>query len=123
MATVVLVLGTLVVAIGILGVLLPRQLLGLASSRLRAGRLPVVFTLRLTVGVIFVTAASETLFPQTFRVLGYFSWATAAAIPLVGGRRIEAFRQWIVTEVRPAVVRVGATVAIGFGSFLIYAVV
>lgn len=122
-STAVLVLGTLIVAIGVLGALMPRQLLGLASSRLRGGALPVTFTARLTVGVVLVSAAGDTLFPLTFRVLGYISLATAAAIPLVGGHRIEAFRRHIATGCPPTLVRLGGAALIGFGSFLFYAVV
>jgi hypothetical protein len=50
------------------------------------------------------------------------SFAAAAAIPLVGERRIETFRRFILVERPPAFVRVVSAAAIGFGGFLIYAV-
>ena len=117
-----LVLGLVIAAIGAFGVLLPGPLLHLASSRFKPGMLPVIFAVRLVVGAILLAAASDTHFPWTFRIFGGMSFAAAAAIPLVGERRIETFRQFILAKLQPAVVRVVSIAAIGFGGFLIYAV-
>ena len=117
-----LVLGFAIVAIGAFGVLLPGPMLHVASFRFRPAMLPVIFAVRLVVGAILFAAASDTRFPWTFRVFGVVSFAAAAAIPLIGERRIDTFRQFILVERPPKFVRVVSTAAIGFGAFLIYAV-
>ena len=117
-----LVLGFAIVAIGAFGVLLPGPMLHVASFRFRPAMLPVIFAVRLVVGAILFAAASDTRFPWTFRVFGVVSFAAAAAIPLIGERRIDTFRQFILAKLQPAVVRVVSIAAIGFGGFLIYAV-
>lgn len=122
MTTVVLVFGTLVTAIGVFGVVMPTRLLRLASARFRRGMLPATFAARLVVGIMLVAAASDTVFPSILRLVGYVLVATAMAIPLVGVRRIEAFRLRVVTGCPSALIRAGAAATIGLGSFLVYAV-
>ena len=122
MTTLVLVFGILVTIIGVFGAVIPTRLLRLASARLRRDILPVVFTARLLIGLVLVAVASDTIFPSTLRIVGFSLVATALVIPLVGARRIEAFRQRVVNGCPPALIRVGAAAAIGVGGFLVYSV-
>lgn len=122
MWAVVALLGLVVVGVGLLGLVRPASLIGLASSlwQSRSGLYTAV-GLRVVLGIALLETAASSAFPSTLRVLGVLSLAAAVAIPVMGLERLRRFVDWWVA--RPVgFIRVWAFVATVFGGFLVYAV-
>ena len=94
MALLVSLVGVLIAAFGVLGIVQPERLPALVRG-LAAGRLLwVAVALRLGLGVIFVIAAPSCSYPWFVEFVGWLAIAAALALPVVGAQRLAALVDW-----------------------------
>jgi len=121
MALTVAGVGLIIVLIGVLGLIMPSALVGLAE-RTAGSHAGFLFSiaLRAVLGIVFVFAASSTRFPRAIGAIGFLSIGVAVGLVLIGHARMQRFVQrW--TEWPAWFVRVSLLAVVGFGSFLVYA--
>ena len=121
MAIVVTVLGVLIAAIGLMGVLTPRSLIALVQRYWPGpGRFWFAVSIRLVLGVVFLAVASDCRAPIVIRVIGVISVAAALGMIVLGTARLDRLIEWWLGRPLPYV-RLWASGAIAFGALLIYA--
>jgi len=76
---------------------------------------------RLAMGLVVILSATASRAPKTLRVLGAMMCAQALAATLFGPDRARAILEWEALQ-GPAVLRVGAAVALVAGSYIAFAV-
>ena len=113
--------GMLVFMLGLHGVMQPSSLTALVghiwSSTTGIG---IALIMRISFGVLLISAASGTRFPKTLIVFGVLSLIKAASIPLLGRARQQNLARWWCLH--PArYIRDWSLLVCAFGTFLIYA--
>ena len=117
----VTIVGLLIMAIGLFGLIAPGVLMrSMRRVWQRPSGLYVAVVFRLLLGVVLFLAAPESRFPITLKVLGAITVLAAVSVPLMGYARLTRFLRWF-TELGPAVLRAWAVIALGLGAFLVYA--
>ena len=119
----VLILGLVIAAIGLVGLLWPKALIRIvqAAWKFRVS-LYLVVLLRLAFGLILLVAAHDTRFPLALQILGGLSILSAVAALAVGFDRVQRFLNW--WSRRPEwFIRVWCVLAVAFGGFLVLAAV
>ncbi len=120
MAVIVSVLGVLITGIGLTGVVIPRTLIALVRRRQGPGRFWFAVSIRLVLGVVFLTVAPDCRAPMVVRAVGVIWIAAALGMLGLGTARLDRFIEWWLG--RPLThVRLWASGAIAFGALLIYA--
>ena len=74
---------------------------------------------RLLLGLALITAASSSKFPVIFEVVGWLAIVAAAALPLVGRKRIVRLLRWFEQQT-PAIIRSWLLFGLVFGAFLVF---
>ena len=122
MTLVVALFGAAIAGLGIFGFVRPKGLVGFVRSvwQSRTGLYSAI-GIRVVFGLLLLATASESRFPQVFRVLGVISLVAAAISPFLGFARLRRFVQWW-GDRSPGIIRVWSLVTVGFGAFMIYAV-
>ncbi len=119
MAVIVSVLGVLVVAIGVMGVVTPRTVIALIQRWQGPGRFWFAVGIRLALGVVFLIVAPDCRAPMVVRAVGGVAIAAALGMLALGRARLDRFIEWWLG--RPLThVRLWATGAIAFGALLVY---
>lgn len=121
MATIVVILGALIAALGAVGVGSPGVLMRLATSFWRSERsIYTAAAIRLILGVALIVAAPDCRFPAAVRILGAISIAGAIIVPVLGFNRLRSLIDWWAS--RPhALIRAWCLLVMAFGGFLVYA--
>jgi uncharacterized membrane protein YidH (DUF202 family) len=117
----VIVIGIVAAAIGILGIAAPAVLLDFGRSLETPAALYVVGALRVCFGIVLIRAASISRAPATFRVLGVFLIVVGVFTPFFGAERSRALLEWWADR-GSAFFRAAVGLAIVFGLFLVWAV-
>jgi hypothetical protein len=117
-----LLVGLLVVALGLVGVIAPGVLVTLGRHSVTPVGLYLVATLRIVIGLVLLGASSASRMPRTLRVLGILALAGGLATIFVSVERGRAIMDWMLA-LGLLVLRLWAVLAVAFGSFIIYAVV
>ena len=122
MTVIVGLFGAAIVGLGVFGFVRPKGLVGWARStwESRSG-LHLAIVIRVVLGLLLLATASESRFPQTFRVLGWISLIAAVISPLIGIARLRRFVKWWADK-PSAFIRTWSLTALGFGAFLVYAI-
>ena len=122
MTLVVALFGAALLGLGIFGLVRPRGLVAFFRSvwQSRPGLYSAI-GMRVVFGLLLLATASESRFPQVFRVIGVISLVAAAIAPFLGFARLRRFVQWS-CERPPGMICAWSLVTLGFGAFLIYAV-
>ena len=120
MAVMVSILGVVMVAIGVLGVVQPRRLVDFVTYFRRPTRFRIAILVRLVLGIVLLIAAHSCRWPVVVQVVGVISILAALVILACGQKRLDTFIAWWVTR-PPAVMRVSALFALAFGALLFYA--
>lgn len=121
MKAVVIVIGSVEVAIGILGVAAPAVLLDIGRSLETPTVLYVIGVLRVMLGFVLMGAAAISRTPKAFRVVGALLAILGFLTPFFGVERSRALLEWWAAN-GFGYVRAAAGGAIAFGLFLILAV-
>jgi hypothetical protein len=116
----VTVIGAIVLAIGILGVIAPERLLDFGRAVQTPVALYVIGAVRVGLGLVLMSAARVSRAPITFRGVGVFLMVMGVLTPLFGLERTRALLEWWSTH-GTASLRAGAGMAAAFGLFIIFA--
>ena len=119
MAVIVTVLGVLIAAIGLMGVMIPRILIALVQHWRGPVRFWFAVSIRLVLGVVFLAVAPDCRAPIVIRAIGVVSVAAALGMIVLGTARLDRFIEWWLGRPLPYV-RLWASGAIAFGALLIY---
>jgi hypothetical protein len=119
--TVVIIIGSVGVAIGILGIAAPAVLLEVGRSLETPAALYAIGVLRVVFGFVLIRAAAISRTPRTFRVLGASLVILGILTPFSGIERSRVLLEWWSAR-GTGYVRAAAGGALVFGLFLILAV-
>jgi hypothetical protein len=115
------VVGSIMAALGILGIVAPTLLLSVAAFALTEVGLYVAAALRVAFGLVLIAAAAASRFPRTLRILGALIVIAGIITPFFGVERARAMVDWWSAH-GPTFMRGWAALAVIFGLFIIYAV-
>lgn len=121
MRLLVILIGALAVAIGVLGIAAPGVLLDFGRSMETPTVLLVVAVLRVLFGFVLIRAAAISRTPAAFRVLGGLLVIVGIATPFFGIERSRALLEWFADR-GSVTFRAAAALAAAFGIFLVWAV-
>lgn len=112
-----------IIAMGVVGFVAPEM--GMALRREYVATLPyTVGAIRVATGILLIVVAPASRMPRAIRVLGMLVFAQGLiqtiGMPFVGRDRARAILEW--EAMHPALLRVGALVALATGGFIAYAV-
>ncbi len=118
----ILLFGIAIFTICAIGLYTPKQLIKYAQ-RIWSYKwsITVAVLIRLLFGLMLISVADHTEFPQTMQILGYLTIAAAAILPLLGRQRIAELLDWI-SKIPAMGIRLWLALGMLFGAFLIYAV-
>ncbi len=116
-AVLVSMAGFAIAAIGLLGVVSPRRLVGLLSGLPFLTGLPLTVAVRICFGSLFVFAAPYCRLPELVRAIGVLEWLGAAVLLILGPDRLGGFVAWWL-ERSPSFVRIWCTAALALGVVL-----
>lgn len=117
-----IVIGLLIGAVGLVGMVAPSLLLEFGRSLLTPTALYVVAALRIGIGVVLVRIAAVSRLPKVLRVLGVFFILAGLATPFFGVERARAVFDWWSSQ-GAWFMRVCAGVPVAFALFIVYAVI
>lgn len=121
MKLLVMVIGLLIAAMGILGIAAPSVPLQFARSLLTPSALYIVAVIRVCFGLLLMWVASGSRAPIALRVLGVLIVIAGVITPFFGVERSRAVLDWWSSQ-GTAFMRVGMGFAVVFGLFVVYAV-
>ena len=120
MAVIVTVLGGLIAATGLIGVVNPRSLIALVQHWRGPARFWFAVSIRFVLGVVFLAVAPDCRAPIVIRSIGVVSIGAALGMIVLGTARLDKFIEWWLGRPLPYV-RLWASGAIALGALLIYA--
>jgi hypothetical protein len=115
-----MMIGAAVAGLGLFGLVAPSQLLEFGRPLLTETGLYVVAAVRVAFGLLLLFAARLSRMPRTLRVFGIVIIVAGLTTPLFGVERSVSMFNWLSAQA-PALVRVVATLAMGFGALVVYA--
>ena len=121
MKLLVMIIGLLIAALGVLGIAAPSLPLQVARSLLTPSTLYIVAAVRVCFGLLLVWVAPGSRVPIALRVFGVFIVIAGVITALFGVERSRAVLDWWSSQ-GAAFMRVGMGFAVVFGLFVVYAV-
>jgi hypothetical protein len=118
--TLALVVGVAVIALGVVGLVAPGVLVSIGRVAVTPAGLYVVAVVRVAIGVVLIRVAPASRSPRALRVLGAIVVVAGLLTPLMGEPARAMLDWW--ASAGSAYLRLAAALAIGFGSFIVYAV-
>ncbi len=117
---VVALFGIAITLLGILGLVRPGNLIRLVQRSWQSQKgFYFSIGIRVVFGIVLLLVASQSRFPDAFRVLGIISLVAALAAPFLGFDRLQRFVQkW--SKRSPGFIRGWSVMAAAFGVFLLY---
>ncbi len=117
---VVALFGITTILLGILGLVRPGNLMRLVLGAWQSKKgFYFSIGIRVVFGIVLLLEASQSRFPDAFRILGIISLVAAMAAPFLGFDRLQRFVQkW--TRRSPGFIRGWSVMAAAFGVFLCY---
>lgn len=113
----------LLLAFGAFGTCVPSALAWIAQHSVTSGAFYVIAAVRVTFGLVLISAASLSRAPRAIRVLGYLilvAGITAALTGLVAIERARAIIDWWLQQ-GSGVVRLTSAMVLTLGGFVAYA--
>lgn len=122
MSIVVMAFGVLLLVLGAMILIQPRTVFGpMGRSQDRLALHLVAIAARLLLGVALVMCAEASKYPMTLLVLGWLTIVAGVLLAVIGRTGFKRLIGWALRLV-PKIGRLAGVVAMGFGGFLIYAV-
>ncbi len=123
LTSVVALFGIAIILLGVLGLVRPGSLIRLVLGSWQSKKgFYFGIGIRVVFGIILLLAASQSRFPDAFRILGIISLVAAMAAPFLGFDRLQRFVQkW--AKRSPGLIRGWSVMAAAFGVFLLYGAV
>lgn len=122
MSSLALVIGLVISALGVLGVLAPGALISLTAPWLTPTGLWLAGALRVGIGVVLLRVAPASRHPAVLRVLGVIVIIAGLATPLFGVERARMVVAWSVAQ-GSGFIRLWGLIALALGGYIAYAVV
>ena len=120
MKQIALLLSTFVTIIGVIGLIRPETLVGIARHFETPAGLYAAAGLRLVLGIALIVAAPSSRAPAVVRLLGAVMCVAGLATPFFGPERAHAIVNWWSSQ-GPIVMRAWAGFALALGGFLVWA--
>jgi hypothetical protein len=125
MRIVVLLIALVIIVMGVVGVFAPDKVMAMRREYLAIPRgVYTVGAIRVALGLLLILVAPASRMPKPMRVLGMLVCAQGLiqiiGMPFVGLDRARAILEW--EAMHPALLRVGALVALATGGFIAYGV-
>ncbi len=123
LTSVVALFGIAIILLGVLGLVRPGNLIRLVLGAWQSRKgFYLSIGIRVVFGIVLLLVASQSRFPDAFRVLGIISLVAAMAAPFLGFDRLQRFVQkW--AKRSPGFIRGWSVMAAAFGVFLLYGAV
>jgi hypothetical protein len=115
------IIGVLVMAIGILGVVAPSLVLDASRFAQTPVGLYSVAAIRVVFGLVLIQVAATSRTPKVLRLIGAFILLAGIVTPFLGVDRARAMADWWFAQ-GITFMRSWAALAVIFGLFIIYAV-
>jgi hypothetical protein len=122
MNSVALVIGLVIGALGVLGVLAPSALISLTAPWLTPTGLWIAGALRVGIGLVLLRVAPASRHPDVLRVLGVIVVLAGLATPLFGVERARIVLAWWVGQ-GSGFIRLWGLIALALAGYIVYAVV
>jgi len=119
MASVVLIIGVIVLVISAAALLAPGVFRGMLRVFRPRGMLYVGAFIRIVVGIVLLLAAPECRFPLGVRILGVFTVVAGVVLPFFNKTAKNALFDWV-AEMPNSGLRGFALMGIVLGAFLMY---
>ena len=114
--------GIVIAVLSIWGMVVPERLIGMVTGVMaRPAGMRIAVGARFLLGFALLVAASESMFPTVFGVLGWVAIAAAIALPVLGRSYINSLLAKAAAW-PPLAIRTWLLVGVAFGGFLLYAV-
>ena len=123
MKTLAFVIGLLIGAVGVVGIIAPSGLVWIAEHSVTSGAFYVIATVRVAFGFVLISVASVSRAPKTLRVLGYIILIlgiTTALTGLVAIDRAHTIIEWWLRQ-GSGIVRLTGIPVLALGGFVAYA--
>jgi uncharacterized membrane protein len=117
------VVALLILALGVVGVLMPSGLVWVAQHSVTPGAFYLIAAVRVLFGLVLISVAAATRAPKALRILGYiivFAGIATALAGLLAIERVQAFIDWWVAQ-GSWLVRLSAVPVLALGGFVAYA--
>ena len=115
-----LFVATVVMIIGIVGVVAPDRLIAAGRYVMTPAGLYAIAALRVGMGLVLMLVASTSRAPKTLRALGVFVLVAGLAMPFFGVARSRAIVDWAAVQ-GPTLLRGVAGVMLVLGGFIAWA--
>ena len=123
MKTLAFVIGLLIGAVGVVGIIAPSGLVWIAEHSVTSDVFYVIATVRVAFGLVLISVASVSRAPKTLRVLGYIILIlgiTTALTGLVAIDRAHTIIEWWLRQ-GSGIVRLTGIPVLALGGFVAYA--
>jgi len=120
--TLAFVIGLLIAAVGVVGIIAPSGLVLIAEHSITSGAFYVIAMVRVAFGLVLISVASVSRAPKTLRVLGYLiliAGITTALMGLMAIERAHAIIEWWLRQ-GSIVVRLTGIPVLALGGFVAY---
>jgi ABC-type uncharacterized transport system permease subunit len=117
MKIIALLIASLMILLGLTGVLWPERLMGLANYSFTATGIYVVAIVRMAIGLLLVFAAKATRTPKTVRAIALIILAAGIATALITVERTQLLRDWWLGR-GPDAFRIAACLPLAVGFFV-----
>jgi hypothetical protein len=121
MKLLVMALGVLITAIGLVGVAAPSALLEIGRSLQTTGALYAVAVVRVAIGALLLSVASASRMPRTLRAVGTIIIVAGLVTPVIEVERAQAMLNWWSNQGQ-LLMRASAGIAVALGLFIVYVV-
>ena len=111
-----------IMAIAVVGIVAPNELVTVGRHAVTPVGLYVVAILRIGIGLVFIGVSRASRVPMTLRVIRAIVVVAGLTTPFFGSDRSSAVLNWVSAQ-GPMVIRLGAGVALAFGCFIMWAVI
>ena len=123
MKTLAFVIGLLIGAVGVVGIIAPSGLVWIAEHSVTSGAFYFIATVRVAFGFVLISVASVSRAPKTLRVMGcliLIAGITTALMGLVAIERAHTIIAWWLRQ-GSDVIRLTGIPVLALGSFVAYA--
>ena len=121
MRTAALLVALFTVVVGVVGLISPARVTAVRrQSFATPTRLYTASAFRLAMGLVVILGATASRAPRTLRVLGVLMCMQGLSATILGPEHARTVLEW--ETMRPALLRVGAIVALASGVFMVLAV-
>ncbi len=112
--------GIAITLLGILGLIRPGSLIRLVQRTWQSQKgFYFSIGIRVIFGIVLLLTASQSRFPEAFRILGIISLVAAVVAPFLGFVRLQRFIQWWANH-PSGFIRGWSVMAAAFGALLFY---